>query len=102
MDWLGDLLGDALVGDRRLSKRGETVVRWLFGLLLVGLAAAGAWKSLTYEAGWPFRVVGALFFVALASFGLFSVCLRRPWRWPGCSIGVALALLFAVRILFGP
>lgn len=92
------------IGLRNLpaSKRAQGCVRVGFGMLLVLLSAAGAWKTLDYPASLHFRIAGVALFVALGSFGLFNVVLRRPWRWPGCLFVLAFIGLFAVRIVLGP
>ena len=103
LDDLVEAIGEA-VGLRNLpaSKRTQGCVRVGFGLLLVGLSAAGDWKTLGYPASLHFRLAGMALFVALAAFGLFNIVLLRRWRWPGCLVVLTFVGLFAVRILLGP
>jgi hypothetical protein len=103
---LGDLL-EALAdaaGLRNLpvSERTRGCVRVGFGVLLAALTLTGAWQMLRYPASLHFRLAGTALFVAIAAFGIFNIVLLRRWRWPGCLVLVALAGIFAVRILLGP
>lgn len=96
-----DVSGEFALGGKG-SKRGAQVARVLFGLLLVGLAIAGAVVVAGLPAGIAFRSAGVALFAALAAFGLFNLVLHLPWRWPGRAVLAALVLLFVVRIVFGP
>jgi hypothetical protein len=103
LDDLVEAIGEA-VGLRNLpaSKRTQGCVRVGFGLLLVALSAAGAWKMSDYPASLHFRLAAVLLFVALGAFGLFNIVLLRRWRWPGCLVVIAFVGVFAVRFVLGP
>ncbi len=100
-DVIGDILGGLIAGEN-LSKRVETLIRILFGLLGVVLCAAGMVKTLAYDAGLAFRMAGAFMFAMLACFCGFNIVMLTKWKWPGRLFLLSLALLFAVRIIFGP
>ena len=97
---LGDLL-DGFGPDLK-SKRAQAVIRVLFGLLGLVLSAAGGWHMRGYDAGLHFRLAGAAVFFFLGAFFLVNVILARnaSWSWKGLLL--SFALLFVVRILFGP
>lgn len=83
------------------SKRVRTAFRLFFGLLGTALSGAGAWLTLGYDAGLPFRLAGVLLFVFLGAFFLVNVAFRRGASWPWKGFIAAFVLLFLVRIVFG-
>lgn len=102
LEFIVEFFAEALAPQGDLSKRGEVVVRLLFGLLLAALGVAGMWFTHGYDASAHFRWAGIALFFFLACFGLFNVAFGRTWRWPGRLFVVSLVMLFVVRILFGP
>ena len=100
-DIIGDILGD-ITGGSDPSKRSQAIIRILFGLVGVVLSAAGMVKTMSYEAGLPFRMAGVFLFAMLLCFCGFNILLHRKWKWPGRLFLVSLPLIFAVRIIFGP
>jgi hypothetical protein len=98
---LDDLL-DGIGPDIGKSRRAQWVVRVLFGLLGTGLAAAGAWHMLSYEASLHFRLAGIALFVCMGALFLVNVTLLRRASWPWKGFVAAFVLLFVVRIVFGP
>ncbi len=86
------------------SKRGQWIVRVLFGTLGLALSVAGAYKMLVIGvdgASTHFNIASSLIFFALGAFCLFNVILARPWRWPGLAFVLSFVVLFLVRVLFG-
>jgi hypothetical protein len=85
------------------SQRAQIIMRIFFGGLGVLLSGAGVWHMLfRVEGGLHLRCGAALMFALLAAFCLFNVCLLKKWRWPGRLFLVSFALLFVLRIVFGP
>lgn len=85
------------------SKRGQVIARIFFGALGVLLSAVGVWHMLfRAEGGLHLRGAAALMFALLGAFWLFNVCLLKKWRWPGLLFAASFALLFVLRIVFGP
>lgn len=99
---LDDLIGDLGGRERTPGPRAQLVIRTIFGLLLVGLSVAGAWKIWGTSGGVPFRAAAVVMFACLAIFGLVTIILARKSRWPGCLFGLSFAGLFVTRIVFGP
>lgn len=83
------------------SKRVQIILRVLFGLVGTGLAAAGIYHIMGYDAGLPFRLAGAVVFFFLGCFCIFNIALLKSWRWPGRYFVYSFIGLFAVRIIFG-
>jgi hypothetical protein len=83
------------------SKPVRVALRLLFGLLGTALSGAGAWYTLGYDAGLPFRLAGVLLFVFLGAFFLVNVAFRRRAAWPWKGFIAAFVLLLLVRIVFG-
>ena len=98
-----DLFEEIDIGWRG-GRRAKIVLRLLFGLLGLGLGAAGTWHMLMgdVEGGPHLRTVAASMFAFLALFFALNVALLKPWRWPGLGFCASLVLLFAVRIVLGP
>jgi hypothetical protein len=97
---LGDLL-DGFGPDLK-SNRPQRVIRVLFGLLGLVLSAAGAWQMRGYDAGLHFRIAAVILFFFLGAFFLVNVILARNASWSWKGLFLTFALLFVVRILFGP
>ena len=66
-DIIGDIIGDLIFGSDP-SKRSQALIRVLFGLMGVVLAAAGLVKVISYEAGLAFRLAGMFMFAMLICF----------------------------------
>jgi hypothetical protein len=96
-----DDLFDGIDFGLRGPRRVRTALRLFFGLLGTGLAGAGVWHMLGYDAGLAFRLAAALLFVFLGAFFLVNVALGRSSSWPWKGFVGAFVLLFVVRILFG-
>lgn len=104
---LGDVLGELAesIEFGPGSKRGQTVMRVLFGLLGLFLSAVGGFQMLVVGidgAGLHFNFAATLLFVSLGAFCLFNVTLLRTWRWPGRAFLLSFLFLFVVRIVLGP
>ena len=84
------------------SKRAQSVMRVLFGLVGTALSAVGAWHTLDYDASLHFRLAGVALFVFLGAFFLVNVTLARKSTWPLKGFAAAFVMLFVVRILLGP
>ena len=97
-----DDLFDGFGPDLFKSKRAQGVLRVFFGLLGTGLAAAGAWHTLGYEASLHFRLAAVALFVFMGAFFLVNVTLLRRASWPWKGFVAAFVMLFVVRIVFGP
>ena len=98
---LDDLL-DGVGSDLGKSRRAQTVIRVLFGVLGVALSAAGARHMTGYDASLHFRGAAVLLFVFLGAFFLVNVTLARPAGWPWKGLLASFVLLFVVRIVLGP
>jgi hypothetical protein len=96
-----DDLFDGFGPDLVRSKRARGVLRVLFGLLGTGLACAGAWHTLDYDASLHFRVVATSLFVFMGAFFLVNVTLARRASWPWKGFVAAFVLLFVARIVLG-
>jgi hypothetical protein len=97
---LDDLLDG--IGPDLKSKRAQTVIRVLFGLLGLLLSAAGAWHMLGYDASVHFRLAAVVLFFFVGAFFLVTVILASKASWPWKGFLLSFVLLFVVRILFGP
>jgi hypothetical protein len=97
-----DDLFDGFALDLGRSKRVRALLRVLFGLLGVGLSAAGAWHMGGYEASLHFRLAALLLFVFMGAFFLVNVILAWRASWPWKGFVAAFVLLFVVRIVLGP
>ena len=87
------------------SRWSQTLVRMLFGVLGICLAAVGCQQVLFAElagTGRHLQLVGALLFATLGAFCLFNVVLHRAYRWPGRAFLLSLVALFIARIALGP
>ncbi|HEY8534832.1 MAG TPA: hypothetical protein VIL25_00220 [Vicinamibacterales bacterium] len=102
-DLLGGLLGEAIFGRYRNTRRGQLYWRMFFGLLgaVLGLAGAAHIAANFDTANVPMRLSAVGLMLALAAFSLFNVALLRPWRWPGLWFVASFVALFVSRIAFG-
>lgn len=100
-------LGDFFEFDfplREPGPRGKKILRILFGLALAALSVAGVKKGLDggySSTGWLFNASVTLVFVSLILFGVLNVALGLKSHWPAWLVPISLALVFAVRIVFG-
>jgi phosphohistidine phosphatase len=101
-DLIETLLDDVDLGLKG-SRRAQVIMRIFFGGLGLLLSGLGGWHMLfRVEGGLHLRFGTALMFALLAGFCLFNVCLLKKWRWPGRLFLASFALLFVLRIVFGP
>ena len=103
-DVLAGLLGEAVFGRLRHTRRAELIARLFFGLLGTGLGLAGAVYLLrTVETRNALLLASmTALFVFLSCFCLFNVALARTWRWPGIGFVCSLVLIFVTRVALGP
>ena len=103
-DVLAGLLGEAVFGRLRHTRRAELIARVFFGLLGTALGLVGAlYLPRTVETRNPFFLGSMIaLFLFLSCFCLFNVALARPWRWPGLAFICSLVLIFVTRIAWGP
>ena len=103
-DVLAGLLGEAVFGRLRHTRRAALIARMFFGLLGTGLGLAGAlYLPRTVETRNPL-LLGSMIglFLFLSCFCLFNVTLARQWRWPGIGFICCLVLIFVTRLAGGP
>lgn len=103
-DLVAGLVGEAVFGRLRATRRSQLIARLFFGLLGTGLGTAGAIyvPSTIRTSNAAMLASMTTLFVSLACFCLFNVTLVRPWRWPALCFVASLALMFVTRIVGGP
>ena len=104
-DLLAELIGEAAFGRLGRSQRAQVVFRVVFGLLGFALGVLGAihfWRRPEPITNAPMYASMLALFVTFACFWLFTVAMKRSWRWPGLGFIVSFVALFVTRIFFGP
>ena len=85
-----------------LSRRGQRLVRLVFGGLVAAMCIAGAWQIVAAaDGGLHLRVAFAGFLLAIALFGVAGIGLGWQVKRLGKLCIWAFVAVFAIRILFG-